>query len=90
MSRLGIVLCQIYAFIIAMCIVIALLKEGDPKGKFVLMSVPISLQQAALKELNIVIPRGQFYWLQAYVLIGLPTFMLLYFIGRLVDEEALV
>ncbi len=83
-------MCQIYAFIIAICIVISLLKDGDSKGKFVLMSVPISLQQAALRELNIVTPRGQLYWLKAYILIGLPTFMLLYFVGKLVDDEELV
>jgi hypothetical protein len=87
MSRLGIVFCQIYAFIIALCFVIALSNEGDPKGKYVLLSVPIALQQTGLRELNIVIPRGKFYWLEAYALIGLPTFLLLYFVGKLIDDE---
>ncbi len=90
MSRYGVVLCQIYAFIITLCIVIALLIDGDPKGKGALLSVPIAFQKAALQELNTVIPRGQFYWPKAYIFLGLPIFMLLYFIGKLVDDEPLL
>jgi hypothetical protein len=91
MSKLGIIFCQIYAFIIALCLVIALAKEGDPKGKGVLLSVPIALQQAGLQELNINLLHGKsydrFYWLKAYALFGLPTFVLLYFVGKLMDDE---
>lgn len=89
MNRLGIIFCQIYAFIIALCLVITLSNEGDPKGQFVLLQVPFGFQQAVLHELHINFSQSDraLYWLKGYTLLVLPTFLLLYFVGKLMDDE---
>ncbi len=89
MSRLGIVFCQIYAFIITLCLVLALSNEGDPKGQFALLQVPFGVQEAALRKIHLNFSRSDraLYWLKGYTLLVLPTFMLLYFVGKLMDDE---
>jgi hypothetical protein len=77
MSKLGMVFCQIYAFIIALCLVLGLSREGDPKGQFVLLQVPFAFQETALRKLHLNFSQSDraLYWLKGYTLLVLPTFL---------------
>lgn len=81
LSKTGMILCVLYAAIIALCWVLAFSAGIDAKGKFVFLQLPLALQMAGLYEL------GARSWLmglslpKAYLWIGLPTFIALYGLG---------
>ena len=88
MSRGGFVLCVMYAAVIVLCFVMALLAKGDFKGWFVMLQLPIALQAAALESvgLGLLLELEHLSWVSAYFVIGLPTFALLYAMGWLIER----
>jgi hypothetical protein len=84
MSRVGLVFCALYALIIAACVCWAF-TVGDPKGHFVILQLPIALQGTLLVSLGLLPILVHLSWFAAYLFIGLPTFMLLYLLGWLID-----
>jgi hypothetical protein len=85
MSRVGLVFCALYALIIAACVCWAY-SVGDPKGHFVILQLPIALQGTLLVSLGLLPILVNLSWFAAYLLIGLPTFMLLYLLSWLIDR----
>lgn len=86
MSRLGLVLCAIYAAIILVCVAISLSADGDPKGQFVFMQLPIAMQAGLVQTLGFGSALASLSWPAAYALLGLPVFALLYGVGWLLSR----
>ncbi|CAB3634349.1 MAG: hypothetical protein J0I68_26005 [Achromobacter sp.] len=80
-SWTGIVFAALYLAIVILCIAGALSADGDDKGRFVLLQLPLALQLALLHELNLDRLLGELSWVGGYLLIGLPTLALFYFAG---------
>lgn len=79
---MGLRLAGIYAFLTAIPI-IAAFGDGDPKGDFVLLQLPLALQielipRSVLEQ----IPPS---WPMAYLLLWTPVALVLYAIGALID-----
>lgn len=81
MSKIGFILCFLYLTITGLCVGASLSSSGDPKGDFVLLQLPLALQLAALDWLGLSRILSNLSWTGAYLLIGLPTLVLLYSIG---------
>ena len=84
MNRLGIVFCSIYALIIIICFTVSFLAD-DFKGQFVFLQLPIALQSAFIVALGFAPILQNLSWVSAYVILGLPTFLILYFNGKIMD-----
>lgn len=80
MSRIGLALCVLYAVLMGLCVWGSMAAEGDPKGAFVLLQLPLAMQLGALDWLGVP-GLSRLSWTAAYALIGLPTFALLYGAG---------
>ncbi|MFY3680982.1 hypothetical protein [Achromobacter xylosoxidans] len=80
-SWTGIVFAALYLAIVILCIAGALSADGDDKGRFVLLQLPLALQLALLHELNLDRQLGELSWVGGYLLIGLPTLALFYAVG---------
>jgi hypothetical protein len=85
MSKTGSILCGIYAAVIIICIAISASADGDFKGQFVFLQLPIALQLALVQELGLIEFFKEMTWFPAYLILGLPTFGLLYLLGLLMD-----
>ncbi len=81
-SKTGAALVLCYVFITIACITTSLNAQSDSKGSFALLQLPIALQGALLHALGL----GDFLtslgWVSAYIVLGVPTIILLYIIGR--------
>lgn len=86
MSRIGLGLCALYGVFIAACLCIAYFARGDFKGHFVLLQLPIALQGSLLVSLGLGPILTHLSWTGAYLFIGLPTFVVLYRLGWLIDQ----
>ena len=86
MSRIGISLCLVYALIIFASFAFAYSADGDFKGQYVLLQLPIALQMAGIHALGLSSNFQNFSWIGADVVLGLPTFMLLYLFGWAIDS----
>jgi hypothetical protein len=76
-----------YAVVAFACIAFALWPGVDAKGRFVFLQLPIALQGGLLQELGLAPYLEKLGWVEAYVLLALPTVALLYFIGRFFDKR---
>lgn len=85
MSRIGIILCSIYALIIIVCFVFAFLAGFDFKGRFIFLELPLSAQIAIIDAIGLSSKLQNLSWVGAYIILGLPTFVVLYFIGKAMD-----
>ena len=84
-SKVGLVLALIYFFITIVLIIWANTLI-DPKSKFVILQLPLALQMAGLEEIGLLKYFTDISWTMAYIIIGIPTFLLFYFIGCFVDK----
>lgn len=80
-SWTGIVFAALYLAIVILCVAGALSADGDDKGRFVLLQLPLAPQLALLHELNLDRLLRDLSWVGGYLLIGLPTLALFYFAG---------
>lgn len=85
MSRIGIILCAVYALIIAACVAAAF-SSGDPKGWYVVLQLPIALQSTLIAVFGLVPLVEHLNWLEAYVLLASPTFAILYGLGWAIER----
>lgn len=85
MSRIGIILCVLYALVIATCVAIAA-TSGDFKSSYVLLQLPIALQMALIAALGLVPLVEHLSWPEAYALLATPTFAILYGFGWAVER----
>jgi hypothetical protein len=88
MSRIGKILCLIYALIIAICIALAYSAGSDFKGEYVFLQLPISIQMAGGYAIGLAQKLPNISWIGAYALYGLPTFLFLYLIGWAIDGRS--
>lgn len=88
MSRIGKVLCLIYALIIIACFAVAYSADGDFKGRYVLLQLPLVLQMAGINAIGLSPKLQNFSWVGAYALMGIPTFLFLYFVGWAIDGRS--
>ena len=86
MSRVGLLLCGIYAATIAACVGFVFLGSTDPKGNYVFLQLPIALQSAIVASLGMAPLLRDVSWPVAYVLLASPVFAPLYGLGALVDR----
>ena len=81
-SKTGAALALCYAVITMACIGVSISDQGDPKGSFVLLQLPIAVQAALLDSIGL----GEFLtslgWVSTYIVLGVPTIIILYIIGR--------
>jgi uncharacterized membrane protein SpoIIM required for sporulation len=85
-SKVGLGLALLYVLLSLACVALSLASEGDPKGKFVLLQLPIAAQIALLHELGFgrfLAPLG---WVAGYILLGIPTVVFLYFLGKFLGK----
>ena len=88
MSRIGKILCLIYASIIIVCFAFAYSADGDFKGQYIFLQIPIVLQMAGIDAIGLSPKLQNLSWVGAYGLLGLPTFLLLYFVGWAIDGRS--
>ncbi|MGB3433450.1 hypothetical protein [Achromobacter sp.] len=86
LSWTGIVFAALYLAIVILCVAGALSADGDDKGRFVLLQLPLAPQLALLHELNLDRLLGDLSWVGGYLLIGLPTLALFYFAGWILEQ----
>ena len=87
LNLVGIILCIIYALIMLICLAIAYSADADDKGQFVFLQLPIAFQMAGLHALGLSTLLRDISWLAAYLLIGVPTFLSLYFLGFFIESS---
>jgi hypothetical protein len=81
MSKVGLALCFLYAAASALCIWGSFATDGDNKGAFVLLQLPLALQLAALDWLGFRSLLSEMSWPVAYAFIGSLTLAFLYGVG---------
>ena len=85
-SKTGAALVLVYAVITVGCIIVSLVIQGDPKGSFVLLQLPIAFQIGPLQALGL----GEFLaslgWVASYFIFGVPTIFGLYFVGSTIGR----
>ncbi|MFA1750941.1 hypothetical protein [Xanthomonas campestris] len=82
LSVFGLALCMPYAFFIGICLWGANEAGNDYKGRFVMLQLPIGLQQSALLALGADAWLGSLSWVSAYLLFVPLTVVLLYLLGH--------
>ena len=83
-SRTGWVLLALYGLLILLCVGAALATE-DPKGRFVLLQLPLALPIGGLVALGFGDALSRLSWWGAYGVVGLPTALGVYLVGALWD-----
>jgi hypothetical protein len=81
LSVAGIVLAGLYVILSLAFVVYGISIEGDPKGKFVLMQLPIALQLALADYLGLLPMLSGLSWAAGYFFFFLPTIAMLYGLG---------
>jgi hypothetical protein len=87
-SRLGAGLCALYLALIVLCLIAGFAASSDPKGRFVFFQLPIAVQGGLLQSLGLGTALEGLSWPLAYILLGGATFLLLYFLGALIERKA--
>jgi hypothetical protein len=70
------------------CFAIAYSAEGDFKGQYVFLQLPLALQMAGIDAMGLSSELQNLSWIGAYALLGLPTLMILYFVGWMIDGRS--
>ena len=83
-SRTGLALCIAYLAVVALCVWLTFSGEGDPKGRFVLLQLPIALQMSPFMRQNSSLEGLS--WVGAYALFGIPTLIFLYGTGHVIGS----
>jgi hypothetical protein len=86
LSWTGVFLCLGYTIFVAVSILIAYSTDGDDKGWFVFMQLPLSPQLALLQELGLSSLLEGPSWFEGYIYVGGLTYAVLYFLGWLIGR----
>ncbi|MBO9741265.1 hypothetical protein J7432_20215 [Xanthomonas axonopodis pv. begoniae] len=84
-SVVGVALCLLYLAATAFCVWGALSAQGDPKGYFVLLQLPLTPQLIALDALHADAWLTNMPWATSYVLLVPPFLAVLYAFGHAVQ-----
>ncbi|MEM8514090.1 hypothetical protein RCH14_003427 [Massilia sp. MP_M2] len=85
MSRLGLLLCAPYAVFILACVGIVSLGAGDDASQLVFLQLPIAGQLVVVQALGLGRAIAFLSWPDAYGLLVMPVFVLLYAVGGLCE-----
>jgi len=85
-NLLGLILCIIYVLIICLSLLGAYLADGDFKGRFVMLQLPIALQLSLLDLLGLDLWIRNWSWLIGYAVIVPMTLFFLYYVGFVVTR----
>lgn len=85
LNKAGLIVASVYFFIVVACIVWAVLID-DPKGKFVILQLPLALQMAGLDSIGVLKYLPAMSWTMVYLFIGVPTLWFFYLMGYYVDK----
>jgi hypothetical protein len=81
LSRTGLALCAFYTFASASTWIYASNMAGDPKGRAVLMQLPVILAHVVALELGLLPILGQMPELVACGMLFIPTLAAIYWVG---------
>ncbi|MFA4774827.1 hypothetical protein P2A04_18910 [Xanthomonas perforans] len=81
-SVLGVALCLLHLAAAAFCVWGALSAQGDPKGHFVLLQLPLTPQLIALDALHADAWLTNMPWATSYALLVPPFLAVLYAVGH--------
>ncbi|AMU99992.1 hypothetical protein [Xanthomonas citri] len=81
-SMVGVALCLLYLAATAFCVWGALSAQGDPKGHFVLLQLPLTPQLIALDALHADAWLTNMRWETSYALLVPPFLAVLYAFGH--------
>lgn len=87
-SRLGLLLAGLYLLLSGLCVAASLASSDDHKGSFVLLQLPIAFQILLAQAMGLGYALRHLDWVGAYVLLALPTLIVLYGIGAFIDKLA--
>jgi hypothetical protein len=85
-SFVGVSLSVAYVLLSAFCLWSSASPNGDPKGAFVLLQAPVALQMALLQGAGLTEILEGVGWAEAYIFLGLPLLVLLYFLGTCLES----
>ncbi|MDJ0832578.1 MAG: hypothetical protein QNJ69_03590 [Gammaproteobacteria bacterium] len=85
LSKTGLILGALYIAIIIVCVIWAQF-ISDPKGKFIVLQLPVVMQHGLLLAIDgSWILRGM-AWPGIYLLLGIPMLALLVFLGNIIED----
>jgi hypothetical protein len=85
LSRTGLILGALYIGIILVCVIWAQFIM-DPKGKFVILQLPIVLQHGVLLAIEATWLLKDMSWSGVYLLLGTPMLVFLVFLGNIIEN----
>ncbi len=84
-SKVGLAFVVFYLILTLICVIWAF-TVSDPKGKFVLLQLPVALQLVVVQELGYIKLLVGLSWFVIYPLIIIPTLVILYQIGAMINS----
>ena len=84
-SRTSVILAVLYAGIIFSCVIWAQFIT-DPKGKFIILQLPVVLQHGLLLALDATWLLNGMSWPGVYLLLGIPMLIILVFPGNIFEN----
>lgn len=84
-SRIGALLCALYALLICACVALTHLPGGALQHEVMVLQLPVAPQAVLIFQLGLAPLFPDLSWGAAYLVLGLPTFVLLYLAGWLCD-----
>ena len=85
LSRTGLILGALYIGIIFVCVIWAQF-ISDPKGKFIILQLPVVLQHGLLLVIDATWILSDLSWLGVYLVLGIPMLVLLVFLGNIIEN----
>ena len=87
LSRIGLILGTLYIGIVIACVIWAQFIT-DPKGKFIILQLPVVLQHGLLLATETTWILKDMSWPYIYLLLGTPMLVLLVFLGNITENIA--
>lgn len=84
LSKTGLILGVLYISIIIICVIWAQF-ISDPKGKHIILQLPVVLQHGFLLVIDATWILKGMAWLGVYLLLGLPMLVLLVLLGNIIE-----
>lgn len=85
LSKTGLILGALYIGIIIVCVIWAQF-ISDPKGKFIILQLPVVLQHGLLLATDATWILKDMSWLGVYLLLGIPMLILLVVFGNIIGN----
>lgn len=85
LNRTGLILGAIYIIIVFVCVIWAQFIT-DPKGKFIILQIPVVLQHGLLMAIEATPFLKGISWLGIYLLLGIPMLVLLVILGNVIES----